>query len=729
MIRHSRRGFTTGLGALAAMSAVRTAAAGPMALAASPRTPTRCVSAAEVRVTPGLWNAFEDPVRNLHFESLFLQQPDGVRLHALVYFPLRASARKLPSTLRTDPYRGEPPDLDSPSELFEFARNGYVAVYLCVRGTGSSEGVPSDEYSVAENEDTARIIEWLSRQPWSNGRVGMYGTSYSAFNSVWVAAALKPRPLKALFVRAGTDNRYTDDVHYPGGTMVMVNNAWALGMLVENATPGAPAYDIDSAPSRDRWNTPPWLGIFLRNQLDGPHWQRGSLAPDYSRLTVPTFLAGGYLDKYQNFVPRIMRNSPATTRGILGPWHHSMIWPGPVLDWNSLMIRWFDHWLKDRDTGMLREPRVAFYLPEWQRQSFRYKSAVPGQWRYLNEWPQTVFAPAQRLYLRSESETSGARSLAADPMPGRGGLLSELAGGAAALQLLYRPGRGGTDQSFGPTNGNGYFGIDHRDEDSYGLCFDTEPLRSPVEILGFATARLYVSATAPVANWIARIHDVAPDGTSYLVTRGFLNGTHRYSHTHPEPLSPGEVYPITVELMCTGYRFASGHRIRVVITNADFPVIWPSPYPMTTTLFTGGDRASFISLPVLHTTSYLQGSLPIVADSIIGIQRPLERVRDGVRKYTMLRDYSTDEVVAAFDLGEDSIECRVNERDPATASLILAATRKAKSKNGDLIETRVEGKLSSTASTFDLDVTVTLLKNATPIRSKNWREVAPRQFV
>jgi uncharacterized protein len=693
------------------------------------------VDAGELKVFPGMWAASDSIFPGIHFESIFLRQPDGVRLHLQLYLPMSVKAgQKVPATLESDPYRREPVPPGVPQEdylgreLEYLAHHGYAAIYLGSRGSGTSEGLPSDEYAVDEMEDTARVIAWMSKQPWSNGNVGMYGISYSAFNSVWMAAALKPPALKAIFVRAGSDNRYTDDVHFPGGAMVMINNQWALGMLTDNATPGAPDYNVNSKASLDRWNTPPWLQIYLRHQLDGPYWQRGSLWPDYTRLTTPTFLSGGYLDKYQNFVPRIMRKSSAVTKGILGPWHHAMTWPGPVIDWNALMVRWFDHWLKGLDTGMLQEPRVSFYVPQWQRQTFRSKGAIPGEWRYLNEWPETVFGPTDRLYLQSEFALPSAAALRADPAPGRGGSLSEMSGPASALKLKYYPGRGGSDQSFGPTDYNGYYGIDHRDEDAYGLCFDTPPLKAPVEILGFVKANLFVSATAPIANWIVRLHDLAPDGTSYLITRGFLNGTHRHSHTHPEALKPDEVYEIAVQLMCTGYKFPAGHRLRVIVTNADFPVIWPSPYPMTTTLYTGGDRPSHISLPVLPPLHYLSGKLPVAAES--SISNPLAPPpNDTVRKYALTRDYSTGDTIAVFELEDSVIECRVNEGDPAQASLHLNTSAKREAADGRTIETRAVGALSSTVDKFILNMEVTLLENDKIVRSRVWKDEFPRQLL
>jgi len=336
----------------------------------------------------------------VRFESLRLRMPDGVRIAALLYLPADAgTSRRVPCTLHVVPYR-HAPDMGTYLSMGALVPDGYAELYVDVRGTGGSEGFPLDEYSVEEHHDTLRIIDWISRQRWSNGAVGMYGTSYSAFNSVQIAAEFHPPALKAIFALCGTDDRYTDDIHHPGGIMLMVDNSWALGMVTSNATPGAPDFDMNSQAALDRWNTPPWLQVYLHNQLDGPHYRRGSLAPDYSRLKTPTFVAGGYLDIYQNFVPRILKHSPAVSRGILGPWHHSMTWPGPVLDWQALRRRWFDHWLKGKDTGMLAEPRVSFYLPRWRRQQFRDAGAIPGEWRFLDAFPDSVYQPPDRLYLR-----------------------------------------------------------------------------------------------------------------------------------------------------------------------------------------------------------------------------------------------------------------------------------------------------------------------------------------
>src|SRR5579883_2121430 len=267
MVQSSKRRFLIQLGAASALGWLQSRGLSRAKGATSASERLWSQSAAGLPVSQGEWNTSETVFPGIHFESIFLQQPDGVRLHLLLFLPMSIrTGDKVPATLETDAYRREPVPPGQPTEdylgreLEYLARHGYAAVYLGLRGSGASEGAPSDEYAADEMEDTRRVIDWLSKQHWSNGNVGMYGLSNSAFSSIWMAAALKPPALKAIFARAGSDNRYTDDVHFPGGAMVMINNQWALGMLTDNATPGGPDFDLQSKASLERWNTPPWLG-------------------------------------------------------------------------------------------------------------------------------------------------------------------------------------------------------------------------------------------------------------------------------------------------------------------------------------------------------------------------------------------------------------------------------------------------------------------------------------
>jgi uncharacterized protein len=694
------------------------------AAATAPATELWSVDAGAIKISRGLWPASEYVVPGVHFENLLLRMPDGVHLNAILYIPAKVrSGARVGTQLTSDPYRTEPNGWAA-RELTGWAQDGFCGMYLDVRGSGGSEGIPADEYTEAEYDDLVHVIDWLSRQPWSNGAVGMYGTSYSAFNSIWTAAYYKPPALKAIFVRGGTDDRYTDDIHSPGGIMMMTDNSWALGMITDNATPGAPDYDLYNKAAMDRWNTPPWLSIFLNNQLDGAHYRRGSLAPDqYGLLATPAFLAGGYRDMYQNFVPRIMKHAPAFTHGILGPWHHSMTWPGPVLDWRAMQSRWFDHFLHGVKNGVAIEPRVSFYMPQWRREQFRDKGPVPGEWHFANAWPDSVFDEGRKFYLRPMQGLSAAH--AADPAPGRGGDLAELAPDASSLTLRYHPATGGFAESIGPSSYEGYYGIDSREDDVWGLAFDSVPLTQPLEILGFVKARLYASASAPQANWIVRVNDLAQDGTSYIVTYGFLNGTHRHSHTHPEALVPGEMVELAFDLFCTGYRFSPRHRIRVVVTNAYFPVVWPSPYPMTTTLFTGGAHASYVALPVLAPMARLAGHLPVLSDRLA----PAD-LDEGMTSYRVYHDLIREKTSVTWQMGVDLIGCEVADNDPAHAALTVSTHEQFHPLGGHrLIETHTEGVLRSTQDKFQMDVTCTLNENGKAIRSRQWVTEVKRQFV
>ena len=247
-------------------------------------------------------------------------------------------------------------------------------------------------------------------------------------------------------------------------------------------------------------------------------------------------------------------------------------------------------------------------------------------------------------------------------------------------------------------------------------------------MLGFAQAHLYVSATAPLANWMVQVYDIAPDGTSYLVTRGFLNGSHRHSHTHPEPLVPNEIYVIDVQLMCAGYRFLAGHVIRTVVTNAEFPVVWPSPYPMTTTLYTGGDQPSFIALPVLPPLQYRAGHLPVIADAVTPGKH--WRSDDSMTAYQLTRNLMTGDATADFQMGPDRLWCRVNDHHPAIAS-IQVSSKDVLTPEGAArrLEARAEGILKSTADTFAFDIEVSLLENDRVVRTRRWQDTFRRELV
>ena len=235
-----------------------------------------------------------------------------------------------------------------------------------IRGTGNSEGrlIPY-EYSEIEQEDGEVVIDWLSKQAWSNGNVGMFGISWGGFNSIQMAAR-NPPALKAIVAIDATEDLFQDDVHYMDGIMHL--DSWEMSMDLDNTRPGAPDYRVDDDNFRNRFDTEPWMLTYKKQQRDGPFWDRASVRDRYDDIRIPTFHIGGWYDGYRDSVPRMLANvKNAPVKAIVGAWSHAWPnepYPNPGMEWRHEAVRWFDHWLKGIDTGILEEPRFAVYVRE-----------------------------------------------------------------------------------------------------------------------------------------------------------------------------------------------------------------------------------------------------------------------------------------------------------------------------------------------------------------------------
>ena len=172
-------------------------------------------------------------------EHVAIPAPDGIRLAATLYVP--AGDGPWPALLEALPYRKDDVTLSYRPEYVRFADAGYVVCRVDVRGTGSSEGIATDEYPPSERTDLAAVIDWLATRPWSTGKVGMFGTSYSGFNSLQVAME-RPPALAAIVSIFASDDRYHDDVHYYGGAMKALDTLdYPAYMVAMNALPPVPS--------------------------------------------------------------------------------------------------------------------------------------------------------------------------------------------------------------------------------------------------------------------------------------------------------------------------------------------------------------------------------------------------------------------------------------------------------------------------------------------------------
>lgn len=681
---------------------------------------------------------------------------DGVALSANLWLPLPlpdepgepgepnptgAAGARFPAILEMIPYGKDSwrrnADVARGTYL---AQRGYVLCRLDVRGTGSSGGIASDEYTQAETLDGYDAVEWLAAQPWCTGAVGMWGISYGGFTSIQVAR-LRPPHLRAIVPIQATDDRYLTDVHYLGGCVTASElSQYAVSQVAMNAMPPDPA--IRGETWRADWlarleATPPWLFEWLRQQHDGPYWRSGSLAPDYDAIDAAILSVGGWMDAYVDAALRMQAGCRAPSRTIVGNWVHGLpasALPGPNIDELHEMVRFFDRWLKGIDNGVDGEPPIVWFEREYAEPE-PFPTSLPGRWRAAAAYPHPAVASRNWILdggslpligrLRDEGEAplehgpAGVDRYRHRPTIGTRGSLSWGAGG--------------------PPNG---LARDLRPDESLGPTFTSEPLREPLEILGVPEVVLRLTVSAPVATAVVRLSDVAPDGTSAQVSAGILNLTHRGSHEQPEPLEPGVAIDVRVSLRPAGYRFLAGHRIRVSVASSAWPIIWPSPFPATFELHRGPGTPSRLILPVVPPAGGL-GDRPVPTFRSSPPDLPSAGPEDAADRpvWQIATDVMDDSVtVTIHDGGEDVLDdgrrlytaetlvLTARDADPARASLDAVVVYRWSEHTFDT-EIQVHSLQTSDAGAFDLTVELAVLLDGQPFFRRSWHEAIERRLV
>ncbi len=517
-------------------------------------------------------------------DPAWISLADGSRLCARIWLPEDADEDPVPAILEYLPYRKDDVTVREDAQIHPwFAAHGYGAVRVDIRGSGDSDGVLADEYSRQEHDDALEVIAWLAAQPWCTGRVGMMGISWGGFNSLQVAAR-RPPALAAIITACSTDDRYDNDVHYLGGSPLgYYLLPWASVMLAFNARPPDPA--IVGERWRELWQErldgnvhliEPWLS----HQRRDAYWQHGSVAEDYTAISCPVLAVGGWADAYVDAIFRLLEHLECPRRAIVGPWGH--LWPqhgrpGPAIGFLAEALRWWDHWLKDRDLGIMKEPMLRAYMQEAVAPAVDYEER-PGRWIAEPSWPPPR---GRRGELRLALGADGLRA-----QPGPAVVLRHHSVETVGLD-------GGAWCAYGnPADLPG----DQRRDDALSLCLDSEPLEESLEIFGRPQLTLRLAADRPVALLAARLCDIGPDGASTLVTRTALNLCHRDGHADPALLEPDREVDVELSLKSVGYVVPSGHRLRVALSTNYWPWLWPTAEPVTIALATGG--ASMLSVPL-----------------------------------------------------------------------------------------------------------------------------------
>lgn len=653
------------------------------------------------------------PVREI--ENVFIPLRDGTRLAARIWLPEDAHAHPVPAILEYLPYRKRDGTAARDALMHPFfAGHGYAGVRVDIRGTGDSDGVLLDEYLEREQDDCLEVLAWLAAQPWCTGACGMIGISWGGFNGLQVAAR-RPPELKAVISLCSTDDRYADDVHFMGGCLLLDNVAWASAMFSYQSYPPDPVLVGDRW--RDMWrerleNQPLLVDNWLQHQRRDAYWKHGSVCENYSDIVCPVYAIGGWADAYSNAVPRLLAGLKGPKKGLIGPWAHRyphFAEPGPRIGFLHECLRWWDQWLKGKDTGLMREPVYRVWMQDWVAPK-SYYAERPGRWVCEPSWPSpnittmTLCLNAEGL---AERPKEGAELAVRSPL------------GLGLLAGHWCPYGVAPDQP-----------SDQREEDGRSVALDSAPLDRRLEILGAPVVTLDLAADRPQAQVCVRLNDVAPDGSSLRVSYGMLNLTHRESHEKPEPLTPGQRYQVRIQLNDVAHVFSEGHRIRVAVSSSYWPMAWPAPEPVELTLFSGTSRVDLPSRAPrpedAELAAFLAPETPAPMKTTVHREPQLHETvsRDLVSGETV---FTTMEDQGSFTI--DHIGMRLEhakheafsiaETDPGSARVEIAYFHAL--QRGDWqVRTETRTTMTATAQEFVVHARLDAFEGGKRILSRNW---------
>ncbi len=547
---------------------------------------------------------------------------DGVTLYADVYRPVAEG--RYPVLLSATPYSTErfPSVYDA---AVYFAQRGYVYVFQDVRGRHESEGVW--EPFKHDEQDASDTVEWAAKQRWSDGKVAMQGGSYLGQNQ-WRAAQAAPQGLVTIFPMVASTSLYHDWITLNGGWRLSFNFGWGPvrqeSRIMQNPGPHTLAGGRASHYDHVQWHLPlntmqelvgrnaRFYDDWLAHPDYGDYWKPYNVEEMFEKISIPAHTLGGWFDIFSQGTLRGyvgMSQKGATERArrgshmVIGPWGHGPsqkfgaidFGPHANVDALTVQLRWYDHWLKGMDNGLASEPPVKLFV------------MGRNEWVYEREYPlaRTTYRP---LYFGSGGNANRDR--------GDGRLTWEKPAGASPPdRFRYDP-----DDPVPSLGGNNCCGTptaagpqDQRPIESRRdvLIYTSLVLAEELEATGPVKVVLYASSDAVDTDFVAKLVDVHPDGTSYNMAEGILRARYRESLSKPIPLKPGQVYRFEIDLVGTSIAFLKGHRIRVHVTSSHFPQFDRNPNTGAAfgttdkvkvaeqTIYHDAERPSHIVLPVI----------------------------------------------------------------------------------------------------------------------------------
>jgi hypothetical protein len=511
-------------------------------------------------------------------ETISIPMRDGVKLVTDVYRD--DTLTQAPVVLMRTPY-----DRTSQKGLGEYwVKAGYVFVAQDCRGTRASAGVLAPYNN--EGQDGYDTIEWLTRQTWCNGRVGMVGGSYVGAVQ-WQAAVEHPQGLVVIAPQATWSSFYRN-LYLGGSVRLALISTWIAGNSPkpEGAIPNEmnealmrlPLSDVDEAIG---WPMP-WLDAFLTHPEPNGFWTRLDLTSKLPELQLPALHVVGYYDFFSresvdNFVVMQRHARDPHTRQqqrlVLGPWDHGTIGksqvvdvdfgPEAALDLSVIQLDWFDRHLK-QDAAAKARP----FSP------VRYFSMGDNVWRDAGTWPPEGFKDTS-FYLQSDGH--------ANTRQGNGRLTREAPTKEQPADSFRadpsKPTPSNPITAARPLKGAVWGPVDNRplEDREDMLVYTSEPMTEPITFAGNVVAKLYVSTDTVDADWAVKLIDVHPNGFAQNIARGILRGRYRDSLLNPKLMQPGQVYEITIDLGPVAATIAKSHQLRVDMSGADFPLYDRNP--------------------------------------------------------------------------------------------------------------------------------------------------------
>lgn len=494
---------------------------------------------------------------------------DGVKISVDVFRP--KDGGRHPVMLLQTPYNNDGDNVMDGA--WSYVKRGYAYVTVDVRGRYDSEGTfkPYD----SDGRDGSDVIDWIVKQPWSNGKVATHGASYSGKTQWMLAKENNPHHTAIVSYVAPADD-FRDQTRYNGVPKLDLMYTWMMMMdgRVNQSREGwnwgaamraLPLVTLDRSVGRE---IAVWRQAMVHDKYDS-FWAERTMSGNYGKFDIPSFNVTGWYEgqlrgQVQNFAEAVKHSRrPQDHMLVIGPWLHSVnrnrvvgerdAGPQAIIDLNKIRDEWVDHIM----TGSARPRRDAFlyFLP------------VKNEWRGASAWPipGTKSTP---YYL-----ASGGR---ANTLNGDGTLSGSTATGVATDEYTYDPANpvpSITSRTAGARGGLPQGSVDNRkiEERQDILVYTSEPLREGMEVTGPVTGTIYLSSDVVDTDITLKLLDVYPDGRAHNITEGIARAKYRNGYAKPELMKPGQVYKLDVELFPTSNYFEAGHRVRIEVSSSDFP--------------------------------------------------------------------------------------------------------------------------------------------------------------